>query len=79
MSQRKIDFIDSLPPTAEPIKTYNNSELAPIYWYDTAAERIIKLDNGRYRYIRSNNIKLLFNDFSTVNVKTQLFINSFNN
>ena len=68
--KRKIEFIDSLPESAIPIITYKDKPLAPIYWFDSEAKRLIKKD-GRYRYIRSNKITLLFNNFKTEDNKTK--------
>ena len=69
-----IDYLDSLPSTAKPITDYKGKSLAPVDWFDTASDRLIKLNNGRYRYIRSNNIRLLFSNFSVLDVKTKSFI-----
>ena len=72
-NKRKIEFIDSLPSTAIPITTYKNKPLAPIYYFDTLSQRLIKKD-GRYRFIRSNKITLLFKNFKTEDIKTKDFI-----
>ena len=74
-NKRIIEFIDNLPSTAEPITNYKGKPLAPIYYFDTLSQRIIKQDKSRsihpYRFIRSNKITLLFRNFKTEDIQTK--------
>ena len=69
----KIDFIQSLPPTAIPLRTYKNEPLRHIYWFDLQTNRIIKR-NGKnapypFRYYRASEIVLQLMNNQTIRVE----------
>ena len=75
-----IDYIDSLPSTAIPLRTCKGLKLAPNYWYDSELQRIIRRNSTKayhpFRYLRGNDISLRLTDNHFIHIKLQELINS---
>ena len=50
-TRRKYEFIDELPPSAEPLEEYKNIKYDKYYFDYDAEKLIIKTKNGRYRFV----------------------------
>ena len=50
-TRRKYEFIDELPPSAEPLTEYKNIKYDRYYFDFDAEKLIIKTKNGRYRFV----------------------------
>ena len=78
--KQKIDFIQTLPPTATPLRTYKGDRLRHIYWYDSETNRIIKRNGKKapypFRYYRSSEIVLQLMNNQTIHVEVQELLNS---
>lgn len=76
------EYLDSLPETVIPIKEFRNKKLKRIYWFDNSNNRIIKLNNKddecKYRYIRSLNIFVQYQNGYAEEVKTEELIKFMN-
>ena len=78
--KHRIDFIQTLPPTATPLRTYKGDRLRHIYWYDSETNRIIKRNEKKatypFRYYRTSEIVLQLDNYDVVHVKLEELLNS---
>ena len=77
-----IDFIASLPKSANRLTNYKGRQLQEIYWYDTETNRIIKRNGKyepypyRYYHINTTEVSLQFIKGKSTKVQYQELLDS---
>ena len=74
----EIDYIQCLPFHANVITHFKDYELSPLYWFDVKLEKIIKQNDKddfmKYRYIRSQTMKLNLYNCGCIKVNVEELI-----